>query len=128
MSEHLAVQSLCDHLSVHDRDVHEEKQDHKEIVHESQEAEECLGDDVEWRGQVGERSHQAEKNSDPEHPEEAAHWEHLSEGVAEQGGHISQPVHKLRRERGEKILLQVLNNTVLLRHNDYYSGTLLLQR
>ena len=73
MSEHLAVQSLCDHLSVHDRDVHEEKQDHKEIVHESQEAEECLGDDVEWRGQVGERSHQAEKNSDPEHPEEAAH-------------------------------------------------------
>lgn len=60
MGHHLAIQSLCDHLSVHNRDVHKEQQDYKEIVHESQETEERLGEDVEWRGQVGESTNQAE--------------------------------------------------------------------
>lgn len=93
MSDPLAVQSLRDHLSVHDGDVHKEEQDYKEIIHESQEPEKRLGEDVERRGQVGERADQAEKDSNPEHPEEATHREHLPEGVTQQGGHISQPVH-----------------------------------
>lgn len=89
----LAVQSLRHHLSVHDGDVHEEKEDDKDIVHESQQAEQRLREDVERRGQVSERPDEAEKNSNPEHPEEAAHGEHLPEGMTQQGGHISQPVH-----------------------------------
>lgn len=93
MGEHLAVQSLCNHLSVHDRDVHKEKQDYKEIVHESQETEEGLGEDIERRGQVRERADQAEKNPNSEHPEEATHGKHFSEGMTKQGGHVSQPVH-----------------------------------
>lgn len=92
-SGHLAVQSLRDHLSVHDGDVHEEEQDYKEIVHETQKAEKGFREDVERRGQVGEGANQAEQDSNPEHPEETTHGKHLSEGVAEQGGHIPQPVH-----------------------------------
>lgn len=53
MSDHLTVQSLRDHLPVHDRDVNKEKQDYKEIIHESQETKKCLREDVEWRRQVG---------------------------------------------------------------------------
>ena len=98
-SAHLAVQPLRNHLSVHDRDVHEEKQDYKEIIHESQEAEKRLGEDVERRGQVGESTNEAEENTNPEHPEEAAHGEHLPEGMTEQSGNISQPLHKLRKQR-----------------------------
>lgn len=109
MREHLAVQSLCDHLSVHDRDVHKEEKDDKEIIHESQETEKCLGDDVERRGQVCDCANQAEKNSNPEHPEEATYREHLSKGMTEQGGHVSQPVHILgggretERQRRKKL-------------------------
>lgn len=99
VSDHLAVQSLCNHLSVHDWDVYKEKQDYKEIVHEAQKSEKCFGEDVERRGQVGEGTNEAEKNSDSEHPEEAAHGKHLPEGMTQQGGHVPQPVHKLRNSK-----------------------------
>ncbi|TNN71453.1 hypothetical protein EYF80_018287 [Liparis tanakae] len=46
--------------------------------------EKCLGEDVERRGQVGDCSHKAEKNPNPEHPEEATHREHLPKGMTEQ--------------------------------------------
>lgn len=92
-SGQLAVQSLRDHLSVHDGDVHEEKQDYKEIVQETQKTEQGFREDVKWRGQVGEGTDQAEQDSNPEHPEETPDGEHLPEGVTEQGGHIPQPVH-----------------------------------
>jgi len=94
-SDRLPVQSLRDHLSVHDRDVHEQEKDYKEIVHEAQKAEKRFGDDVKRRRQVGDRTNQAQEDSNPEHPEEAAHRKHLPEGVTKQGGNIPQPVHKL---------------------------------
>lgn len=65
----LAVQSLRDHLPVHDRDIDEEEEDDEEVVHESEKAEKRLGEDVERRGQVGEGSNQTEENSDSKHPE-----------------------------------------------------------
>lgn len=102
----LAVQSLRDHLAIHDGDVDEEQEDHEEVVHESQEAKKSLGDEVERRREVGDGADEAEKNPDPEHPEQAAHRKHLPEGVAEQGGHVSQPVHQLERprKRGEMLV------------------------
>lgn len=110
MSVHLAVQSLSNHLPVHDRDIHKEKEDYKEIVHESQKTKERFGENVERRGQVSDRPDQAEENSNPEHPKEATHSKHLSEGMTKQGGHIPQPVHKLRetRETEKERFLQYL--------------------
>lgn len=115
--EHLAVQSLRDHLSVHDGDVHKEEQDDKEIVHEPQETEKGLWEDVERRHQVGECADEAEEDSDPEHPEEATNRKHLPKGMTQQGGHISQPVHKLGRQGRENIRQKsVLNIDVLMMH------------
>lgn len=101
----LAIQSLCDHLSVHDGDVHEEKQDYKEIVHETQKTEKGFRKDVERRGQVGEGSNQAEEDSNPEHPEQTTHGKHLPESMTEQGGHIPQPVHKRSWLAGESAVV-----------------------
>lgn len=97
--EGLAVEPLRHHLPVHDGDVDEEEQDDEEVVHEAQQAKQRLRQDVQRRGQVGERAHQAKQDADAEHPEEAADREHLPEGMAEQGGYIPQPVHQLWRRR-----------------------------
>lgn len=66
-------QSLGHHLAVHDGDVYEEQQDHKQVVHEPQQAEERLGDKVQRGGQVRQRPHQAQQDAEAEHPEEPAH-------------------------------------------------------
>lgn len=97
MHDWLAVQSLCHHFSVHDRDVHKQEKNYEEIVHETQKAKKRFREDVKRRGQVGDCTDQAEKNSNPEHPEETTHCKHLPEGVTQQGGYIAQPVHKLSR-------------------------------
>lgn len=89
----LAVQSLRDHFSVHDGDVHKQEEDHEEIVQETQEAEKRFGENVERGGQVGDGAYETEKNSNPEHPEETAHRKHLPEGVTKQGGYVAQSVH-----------------------------------
>lgn len=99
--EGLAVEPLRHHLPVHDGDVDEEEQDHEEVVHEAQQAKQRLRQDVQWRGQVGERTNQAKQDADAEHPEETPHGEHLPEGMAEQGRYVPQSVHQLRgRLRG----------------------------
>lgn len=97
-----AVESLRHHFSVHDGDVDEQQQDDEEIIQEAQQAEQSLGQDVERRRQVGDGANQAEKDPDPEHPEEAAHREHLPEGVTEERGNVSQSVHQLRGGAGNR--------------------------
>lgn len=94
--EGLAVKPLRHHLPVHDGDVDEEEQDDKEVIHEAQQAKQRLRQDVQRRGQVGERADQAKQDADAEHPEEATDREHLPEGMAEQGGYVPQPVHQLK--------------------------------
>lgn len=96
ISGFLSIQSLSDHLPVHDWDVHKQKEDDEEVVHESQKAKERFREDVERWGQVRDGTNKTEKNANPEHPEEPAHWKHLPEGVTKQGGNIAQPVHQLR--------------------------------
>lgn len=91
----LTVESLRHHFSVHDGDVDEQQQDDEEIIQEAQQAEQSLGQDVQRRRQVGDGADEAEKDPDPEHPEEAAHREHLPEGVAEERGDVYEPVHQL---------------------------------
>lgn len=89
------VESLRHHFSVHDGDVDEQQQDDEEVVQEAQQAEQSLRQDVERRRQVGDGANEAEKDPDPEHPEEAAHREHLPEGVTEERGNVSESVHQL---------------------------------
>lgn len=98
----LTVESLRHHLSVHDGDVDQQQQDHKEVVQEAQQAEQSLRQDVQRRRQVGDGSHEAQEDPDPEHPEESAHREHLPEGVAEQRGDVSESVHQLGGGAGER--------------------------
>lgn len=100
MALRLTVESLRHHFSVHDGDVDEQQQDHEKIVQEAQQAEQGLGQDVERRRQVGDGANEAEKDPDPEHPEEATHGKHLPEGMTEQRGNVSKSVHQLGR--GEK--------------------------
>lgn len=90
-----AVESLRHHLSVHDGDVDEQQQDDEEVIQEAEQAKQSLGQDVQRRRQVGDGSHQAEQDPDPEHPEEAAHREHLPEGVTEERGNVPESVHQL---------------------------------
>ena len=93
-----AVEPLRHHLPVHDGDVDEEEQDDQEVVHEAQQAEQGLGQEVQRGHQVGEGAHQAQKDPEAKHPEQAAHGEELPEGVAQQGGHVAQSVHQLSGE------------------------------
>jgi len=93
-----AVQSLRHHLPVHDGDVDKEQQDDQEVVHEAQQAEEGLGQEVQRRHQVGERAHQTQQDAHAEHPEEAAHGEEFPEGVAQQRGHVAEVFHQLQRK------------------------------
>ncbi|MEQ2182638.1 hypothetical protein GOODEAATRI_024363, partial [Goodea atripinnis] len=100
---------LRDHFSVHDRDVHKQEEDHKEVVHETQKSKKRFGENVERRGQVGNGTDETEKNSNPEHPEESAHRKHLPEGMTEQGGDVTQSIQKLtgvadRKNRRDRIL------------------------
>lgn len=130
MTDLLAIQSLRNHLSVHDRYVHKKKQDYKEIVHESQETEKCLWEDVKGGGQIGDCTNQAEKYSNSEHPEESTHRKHLPKGMTKQGGHISQPVHKLRRQMRENIMrnsvLSILHQIIMHFTSQYLNFILLL--
>lgn len=89
------VESLRHHFSVHDGDVDEQQQDDEEVIQEAQQAEQSLRQDVERRRQVGDGANEAEKDPDPEHPEEAPHREHLPEGVTEERGNVSESVHQL---------------------------------
>lgn len=108
-----AVESLRHHFSVHDGDVDEQQQDDEEIIQEAQQAEERLRQDVQRRRQVGDGANEAEQDPDPEHPEEAAHREHLPEGVTEERGNVSESVHQLgggaeeRRGGGANINMHV---------------------
>lgn len=88
------IESLRHHLSVHDGDVDQEEQDDQEVIHEAQQAEEGLWQEVERGHQVGEGAHQTQQDPDAEHPEQAAHGEELPKGVAQQGGYVSQAVHQ----------------------------------
>lgn len=89
-------QSLRHHLTVHDGDVDEEEEDDEEIIHEAQQTDHALRDEVQRRGQVRQRAHQTQQDPDAEHPEEAADGEHLSEGVPEQRGNVPQTVQQLQ--------------------------------
>lgn len=91
-----AGQPLRHHLTVHDGDVDEEEEDDEEIIHEAQQPDHALRDEVQRRGQVRQRAHQTQQDPDAEHPEEAADGEHLSEGVPEQRGNVPQTVQQLQ--------------------------------
>lgn len=88
-------ESLGHHLAVHDGDVDEEQEDDEEVVEEAQQTHDALGDEVERRRQIHQRSQQNQQDPQPEHPEQASHGEHLSEGVPEQRGDVPEPVQQL---------------------------------
>lgn len=83
-----SCQSLCHHLPIHNGNIDEEEENDKEVIHEAQQAEESLWDEVKRRGQVCECPHQAQQDTDAKHPEQTSDREHLPEGMAQECGDV----------------------------------------